>query len=162
MGEHRLPPALSFEGRLKYYRLMRAFTFEINAILWGATAALLFLQQHSAIILATASMAVLATTYAVLYELRRRRRRLRMGTVSSVREIRREHGLYVPFVPFMALTFRQFEVEVTCDKDFVVRYVDCEPRRVGDRVLLLLDHVGNVLAVNPLNRLISLDMLKKL
>jgi len=151
---------MSFEARLRYDGLVRAFMLEIAVILWGASVALLILQQHSLIILVVMSLAATASLYLLWRELTRRRRKLGIGTVVKSRA-RQQRSFRVSF-PAFQIWFSDFEVEVAVDGGGVIWYVDTNPLKAGDRVLLLFDQKKRVLASRPLVRLVSIDLVRKL
>jgi hypothetical protein len=43
-----------------------------------------------------------------------------------------------------------------------VRYIDYDSRRVGERLLLVLDRKGRVLASSPLSRPVDVDLLVRI
>ncbi len=152
---------LSFEEIVKNDRLVRVFLIEVNVILWGVTLALLFLEHEPlliAIVLATAS----AFTFLMFrIENRRRRRRLVMGIVVESREMKYRTDLRIPYAPTASLIYRIYDVNILCDDKTNVRYFDKRRREIGERVLVLLDHQGRLLAVSAKDKPVSLDILRK-
>ncbi|MCS6788505.1 MAG: hypothetical protein NZ733_04350 [Aigarchaeota archaeon] len=159
--------AVSFERLLLSDRMKRVLFAELmasTALVAVLMAAVNRLPFEGAVV-----GGVVATAVAVVWarwEAGRRLRRLTTATVvrtflSHVRDHRHPPLPFGPFIHPYVQPLRGYLVEAMT-RNGPIRYVDHEPRTEGERVLLLLDGRGRVLAASRAGDGVRLDLLLRL
>jgi hypothetical protein len=146
---------------LSHDLLVRTLFLELF-IIFGASTIILGLFSTMllpALILVVPSL--LIATYWIVWELRRKKRRLRLCQVTRAEVLTRGTAPLGMAGSLISIDYVYYLVEICCG-DLRVRYIDFEERRVGETLVVLLDHKNRVLAVAPLSRPPRIEILKKL
>jgi hypothetical protein len=114
---------------------------------------------YSASVLLIASVVVLY--FWIRWEFSRRRRRAAVFEVTRVTETFIHLGSRSRIWFFPPLTLRLTIVECS-SRHGVAKYVDYDTRRVGEKLLLILDRKGRVLASAPLSKPVDVQILMRL
>ncbi|MEM1944392.1 MAG: hypothetical protein QW756_04025 [Nitrososphaerota archaeon] len=153
---------LSFEERARRDALQLVFLTEITVILAAAFLAAALFRQHMAITLFLGLASSTSLAYLLLHESRRETRRLALAEVRSLRQLGYNGVFFLPWSPMFSLAWSGYEVEVITSELGKAVFIDWRPRKVGERLLILLDRSGSVLAVTGLRQPVRLDTLRKL
>ncbi|MEM4416579.1 MAG: hypothetical protein QXD32_00805 [Nitrososphaerota archaeon] len=155
-----VPP--SFEERVLRDHFSLVLLLEISTALAAAFvfSAVLRITFIAVAVLGSAASALLVLTLIRMWQVKSRK--LALAEVKALRQVGWGGGLFLPWAPMFSLGWRGYEVEVETRDMGRLRFLDWKPHRVGDKLLLLLDRAGNVLAVNGIRQPIRLELLRKL
>jgi hypothetical protein len=155
-------PALSFEERIRRDTLSTILVVETSIILAASFLAAALLRQHPALIITLGAAASASLIITLAREVARSGRRLALAEVKSIKQLGYNNTLFLPWSPMFTLAWSWYEVEVYANNAGKVFFIDWRPHRVGDRILVLVDRSGKVVAVNSLRQPVSVERLRKL
>ncbi|MEM4410714.1 MAG: hypothetical protein QXT61_03315, partial [Candidatus Caldarchaeum sp.] len=89
-------------------------------------------------------------------------RRLKRAVVRSVKHRCNDWFFFLPMTPSFSFTANGFEVEAVSEDMTLVKFFDYRPWKVGQKLLVLSDIRGKVLAVRDMKLPVRIDVLKKL
>lgn len=156
-----LPIATSVERLLLRDRYTRILAAEMLALLSTLSASVHIFIGDETISLSLLVPIILVVISWIRWETRRKRRFMKIF------QVKRVHSITLPLTlgnttHFAPLICTRFEAVEAVNESMTVRYVDYEDRRVGEKVLLIFDGGGRVLAVAPLDRPPRLDVVSRL
>ncbi|MEM1945691.1 MAG: hypothetical protein QXU87_09750 [Candidatus Caldarchaeum sp.] len=157
-----LPFAVSFEGRLQRDRMALILKLEVLTIFSTALAVVFLTGQHFFVKLFFTIPTALSVFLVVKDRLEKTGRKLKRAVVKSVRHRGNDWFFFLPMTPSFSFTANGFEVEAVSEDMTLVKFLDCRPWKVGQKLLVLSDIKGKVLAVRDMKLPIRIDMLKKL
>ncbi len=155
-------PALSFEERIRRDTLSAILLVETSLILAASFLATVLLRQHQALIIALGVLASVSLIILLGREASRARRRLALAEVKSVKQLGFSDILFLPWAPQFRIGGSSYEVEIWAQTIGRAVFLDWRPYKVGEKILILLDRAGNLIAVNSLSRPVWVETLKKL
>jgi len=153
--------AESFEMLLSRDLFLRTLFLELFLI-FGSSAIILGIFSTNllpALILVIPSS--LIAIHWVTWEFKRKKRRLRICQVTRVEALTRSTPPLGTSGSLISIDYMYYLVEISC-KGFKVKYTDFEERRIGETLVILLDHKNRVMAVAPLSKPPRLEILKRL
>jgi hypothetical protein len=146
---------------LSHDLLVRTLFLELFTIFGAST---IILGLFSTMLLPALILVVpsfLIAVYWIVWELRRKKRRLRLCQVARVEVLTRGAAPLGVAGSLISIDYVYYLVEICCG-EFRDRYIDFEERRVGETLVVLLDYKNRVVAVAPLSRPPRIEILKKL
>jgi len=157
-----IPHAMSFELRLRRDRSAFLLKLELFLVFAGGLAAVVLLEQSVWVRLVFTFLACLGVCLVLFDRLGRAGRRLRRAVVRSVKHRGGELFFFLPMVPSFSFNLSGFVVEAVTEDMKLVRFFDWRPWKIGQKLLVLHDIKGRVLAVRDIQRPVSLEVLRKL
>jgi len=154
--------AVSFERRLLRDRLSFLLKLEVLTIFAGALILSILLNAHillKAVFLGLASAMLMVVVWD---RVEKAGRKLKRAVVRSVKRRGEDWFFFLPYTPSFAFTQTRFEIEAVSEDMTLVRFHDWRPWKVGEKILLLCDVRGKVLAVRDMRRPVRLEVLMKL
>lgn len=158
----RIPPAMSFEVRLRRDRAAWFLKLEVLGVFAGALAVSMLVGLDAVLQMVFASLAGLGVYVALADRLGRAGRRLRRAMVRSVKHVGSDLFFFLPMTPSFSYTISGFEVEAVTEDMRLVRFFDWRPWKTGQKLLVLHDVRGRVLAVRDVRSPVPLEILRKL
>ncbi|GBC71756.1 hypothetical protein HRbin02_01544 [Candidatus Calditenuaceae archaeon HR02] len=156
-----LPVACDVERLLLHDKYLRIFAVEILT-LFPLLATALYIYTGNQFLAAPLLLpAIITLPMWLRLEARRRKRVMKIFQVENIRDIVLplscvSEAYYTPAVGV------KFTIVDAVHESRTVRYVDYEERRKGERVILILDGCGRVLASASVDRPPSIDTISKL
>jgi len=96
-------------------------------------------------------MAIMAssffTAHYISYKVKKKRRKLFVAVVVSVREVSYSMELRIPFAPYDRAVIKRYIITASHQRQSF-QFIDHSPREVNDRIIILTNHRGKVLAVS--------------
>jgi len=157
-----IPYATSFELRLRRDRSTFLLKLELLTIFTGGLVIVFLSEQGILVRMAFTFLACLGLCLVLLDRLGRAGRRLRRAVVRSVKHKGGELFFFLPMVPSFSFNISGFIVEAVTEDMRLVKFFDWRPWKIGQKLLVLHDIRGRVLAVRDLQRPVSLEVLRKL
>ncbi|MEM4281450.1 MAG: hypothetical protein QW470_03925 [Candidatus Caldarchaeum sp.] len=157
-----LPFAVSFEGRLQRDRMAFILKLEVLTIFSAALAVVFLTGQDSLLKLFFTIPTSLSVLLVVKDRLEKTGRRLKRAVVRSVKHRCNDWFFFLPMTPSFSFTANGFEVEAVSEDMTLVKFFDYRPWKVGQKLLVLSDIRGKVLAVRDMKLPVRIDVLKKL
>ncbi len=157
-----LPLAVSFEGRLARDRMVFMLKLEILLVFSTALTIVFVTGQSIYVKLFFATLVGLSLALVMKDRLEKTGRKLRRDVVRSVTQRGNDWFFFLPMTPSFSFTANGFEVEAVSEDMVLVRFFDWKPWKIGQKLLVLYDMGGKVLAVRDLRLPIQLEVLKKL
>ncbi|MEM3808101.1 MAG: hypothetical protein QW413_05880, partial [Nitrososphaerota archaeon] len=95
------------------------------------------------------------------WELKRKKRRLSVCRVINVRMLTHVTAPAGIVGSLISMEYVYYLIEIVCN-GINVKYIDFEERRIGETLVVLLDHNNRVVAVAPISNPPRIEILKKL
>ncbi len=157
-----LPLAVSFEDRLVRDRMVFMLKLEILLIFFTALIIVSVTGQNIYLKMFFATLTGFSFALVIKDRLEKAGRKLRRAVVKSVKHRGNDLFFPLPMTPFFSFTANGFEVEAVSEDMVLVRFFDWKPWKIGQKLLILYDVRGKVLAVRDLRLPVKLEVLKKL
>ncbi|MCS7138102.1 MAG: hypothetical protein NZ941_07020 [Candidatus Caldarchaeum sp.] len=154
--------AVSFEGRLRRDRMSLMLKLEILVIFSTALAVLYLTEQPQLAKLFFAALTAVSVFLVAKDRVEKAGRRLRRAVVRSVKQRGNDWFFFLPMTPSFAFTANGYEVEAVSEDMTVLRFFDWRPWRTGQKLLILSDIKGKVLAVRDFSSPVKMEVLRKL
>lgn len=154
--------AVSFEGRLRRDRMSLMLKLEILVIFSTALAVLYLTEQPQLAKLLFAALTTVSVFLVAKDRVEKAGRRLRRAVVRSVKQRGNDWFFFLPMTPSFAFTANGYEVEAVSEDMTVLRFFDWRPWRTGQKLLVLSDIRGKVLAVRDFSSPVKMEVLRKL
>lgn len=154
--------AVSFEGRLRRDRMSLMLKLEILVIFSTALAVLYLTEQPQLAKLFFAALTAVSVFLVAKDRVEKAGRRLRRAVVRSVKQRGNDWFFFLPMTPSFAFTANGYEVEAVSEDMTVLRFFDWRPWRTGQKLLVLSDIRGKVLAVRDFSSPVKMEVLRKL
>jgi len=151
----------SFEMALSHDLLVRTLFLELFIIFAASTT---ILGLFSTMLLPALILIIPSSLIAIhwiMWELKRKKRRLKLCQVTRVEVYTRSAIPLGIAGSLVSIDYMYYLVEISC-RELKVTYIDFEERRIGENLVVLLDHRNRVIAVAPLGSPPRLEILKKL
>ncbi|MEM2095284.1 MAG: hypothetical protein QXX19_03295 [Candidatus Caldarchaeum sp.] len=154
--------ALSFEGRLRRDRMVFILKLEILVIFSTALAFLYLAAYDFPVMMFFTGLTAFAVFLVVKDRVEKAGRRLRRAVVRSVKHSGNDWFFFLPMTPSFTFTVSGYEVEAVSEDFTVVRFFDWRPWKTGQRLLVLSDIKGKVLAVRDFASPVRIDVVRRL
>ncbi|MCS6769846.1 MAG: hypothetical protein NZ570_05365 [Candidatus Caldarchaeum sp.] len=154
--------AVSFEGRLRRDRMSLMLKLEILVIFSTALAVLYLTEQPQLAKLFFAALTAVSVFLVAKDRVEKAGRRLRRAVVRSVKQRGNDWFFFLPMTPSFAFTANGYEVEAVSEDMTVLKFFDWRPWRTGQKLLVLSDIRGKVLAVRDFSSPVKMEVLRKL
>ncbi|MEM2932453.1 MAG: hypothetical protein QXI61_06395 [Nitrososphaerota archaeon] len=151
----------SFESALSQDLLIRTLFIEIFTIFTASAIILGIFTLLIIPVLILIAASTLIGLWWVGWELKRKKRRLSVCRVINVRMLTHVTAPTGIAGSLISMEYVYYLIEIVCN-GINVKYIDFEERRIGETLVVLLDHNNRVVAVAPISNPPRIEILKKL
>lgn len=157
-----VPFAVSFETRIRRDRLSFIIKLEFLIIIMSVLVFLFITNQHLLLKAAFSLLASVSLLIVLKDRLEKAGRRLKRAVVLAVRSRGPEWFFMFPTSHPFSFNAVGYVVEAISEDMHLIRFADWKPWKVGQKLLVLSDMSGKVLAIRDIRHPVRLELLKRL